>query len=277
MNPSKLLPLLAGLSGLSLAACSGTLAASTDPSTTGTTPASASDWTCVADAADAGTLMTYHAPQASAAAATGDSFTVHFREAYSTADVGGVSVSACLMFDEDCASPLAHTQADDSGLATLTVPGGLRSFNGYLQITAATMPTNLVFVPGRSPAYGSSAIDIDVYTATALGITATLAGVTIGADLGVVRVDAHDCASAPAAGVALSIASQDGPVVTRYFTANGADFSQTAKTTDATGVAFAFGVVGGMIGVAAEVDGAPVGGSIGFARPGAVSSVLVRP
>jgi len=271
------LHLSATLACLSLAACTGTVAGSTDTSTAGSSPASAGDWTCVAAATHAGTLVTFHAAQATTPPSTGDSFTVHFREAYSAADVGGVLVLACSMFDEDCASPLAHTQADDAGLATLDVPGGLPSFNGYLQVTAAAMPTNLVFVPGRRPAYGSSAIDIDVYTATALGTAATLAGVTIGPALGVLRVDAHDCANAPAAGVALAIGSQDGPVVTRYLTSDGADLPQSRSTTDATGTAFAFGVVSGMIGIAAKVDGAPVGGSIGFARAGAVSSVLVRP
>ena len=272
----KALHLSATVACLSLAACSGAVAGSTAPSAAGTSPASAGDWTCVTTA-DAGPLAADPLPQATAVPGGGDSVAVHLREAYSAADVGGALVTACLMFDEDCTSPVAQTLADDAGLATLPMPGGLPAFNGYLQVTAAAMPTNLVFVAGRSPPYGSSVFQVDVYTDTALGITATLAGLTIGPALGVLRVDARDCANAPAEGVTLTIGSQDGPVVTRYMENDGADFARSGRATDATGVAFAFGVVDGPVGVAAAVDGAPVGGSIGFSRAGAVSSVVVRP
>jgi hypothetical protein len=269
------LHLSATLACLSLAACAGTVGGTTDPPAADTSPASSSDWSCVAATADAGTLLTLHEPAATAQPPSGDSFSVHFRDPYSAADVGGVSVAACGMFDETCASPLAQTQADDYGLATLALPGGLASFDGYLQVTAAAMPTNLVFFPGRSATGG--AVEIDLYTATALGITTALAGVTTGPGLGVVRVDAHDCAGAPASGVELEIGSYDGAVTTRYFTGDGAAFPPDANATSGTGMAFAFGVVSGAVGVAAKVGGAPAGGSIGFARQGAVTSMVVRP
>ena len=42
-------------------------------------------------------------------------------------------------------------------------------------------------------------------------------------------------------------------------------------------MAFAFGVVSGMVGVAATLDGSSVGGAIGFSHAGAVSSLVVGP
>ena len=71
--------------------------------------------------------------------------------------------------------------------------------------------------------------------------------------------------------------AQDDTAVTAYFTGAGTGLSRGASTTDPTGVAFAFGVPEGIVGVAARLDGTPVGGSIGLARAGAVTSVVVRP
>ena len=74
------------------------------------------------------------------------------------------------------------------------------------------------------PAGGSSALEVDVYTASALATAETLAGVSLAPQgggpaldppLGVVRVDARDCADVAASGVTIAIASQDGPVVAR--------------------------------------------------------------
>lgn len=268
------LRIAATLACLALPACAGVVANPTRAAVRTTAPAAA-DWTCVGAAVDTSPAL------------TGDSFRVHFRDATSRADLAGVTVAVCGTLDEACTSPLAQTAADDYGLATVAVPGGLASFDGYLQLAGPSMPPNLVFVPGRALDDGV-AVDVDVYSDAALDSLAALAGVTLegaqalsggstGLALGVVRLDVADCAGAPASGVSVAVGSQSGPLVTRYFAGDGVPFSADAKTTDATGVAFAFGAAAGAIGVAAKVDGAPVGGARGFARPGAVSSVVVRP
>ncbi len=102
-------------------------------------------------------------------------------------------------------------------------------------------------------------------------------GITLQPPLGVVRVDALDCDSTAARGVSVTIDGTDGPVVTAYVSGGGAAISRDAAGTDLTGVAFAFGVPGGMIGVTGKADGVPIGGALGFVRAGAVSSVVVRP
>jgi hypothetical protein len=259
------------LASLSLAACAGSVSASPTDSSQASV---AGDWSCVAAAAQDGTQSTVRP-----GAPSGDSFVVHFREAYSGADVGGVAVTACALFDRSCTWPLAHARADDLGLVTLNVPGGLGAFNGYLEVSGPAMATNLVFVAGRRPAAGSTAVDLEVYTPTALGITATLAGVTLDPQRGVVRVDAHDCADAAARGIAVVISTSGAGTVTAYSTGGGAALSPDALATDDTGVVFGFGAPEGSLGIAARQTGTgePVGGAFAFARAGAVSLVDVRP
>ncbi len=209
---------------------------------------------------------------------SGDTFGVHLFEAYSHADVGGVQVTACNAYDPDCASPLGHAQADDSGLATLTVPGGLAGLDGYLRITGTLMPDNDVFFGGRVRAGDTNPVDVTVYTGPALGITETLAGETLDPQLGMVRVDAVDCAQAAAGGVGIAI--EHGSVASspvEYFTSDGEMLSRTAGVTDTSGVALVFGVSPGAIGFTGHVQGVTIGSTVGFARAGAVSSVVLRP
>jgi hypothetical protein len=274
MNPSKLLPLLASLC-FPLPACAGTVASTDDApapkAASATTPASAStaDWSCT----QAGASL----PDWSHPAALGpqDTLAVHLVEAYSSSDVGRVTVLACNASDTTCASPLGGTQADDSGLATLTIPGAGGSFDGYLAITGDEMPPNLVFFDGRTSQAGS--YEVIVYTAPALGITATLAGVTLDARFGVLQVEAHDCVGAPAAGITLGLSTSDRATEIAYFTGGGGALMPNASGTDETGVAIAFGVHASGFGVREALGATAVGGAIAFARPGAVSSVVALP
>jgi len=274
MNPSKLLPLLASLC-FPLPACAGTVASTDDAPTpkapSSSAPASAvtADWSCTQDGAP---LPDWSHP---AALGPQNTLAVHLVEAYSSSDVGGVTVLACNASDTTCASPIAGAQADDSGLATLTLPGAGGSFDGYLEITGAEMPTNLVFFDGRTSQSGS--YEVVVYTGPALGITAALAGMRLDPLSGVLRVDAHDCVGAPAAGVTLGLSTSDRATEIAYFTGAGGALLPNASATDETGVAIAFGVQASGFGVREALGATAVGGAIAFARPGAVSSVVALP
>jgi hypothetical protein len=234
------------------------------------------DWSCVAGLAAGGlTAELQRVMPLPPASASFTAFTAHFRDAASMADVPAVDVSACQVLDETCASPLAEAQADEYGLVTLAVPGGLPSFDGYLQVSTPGMPTNLVFLPGRSPGFGSTALQVDLYTSSAIALAATRAGVTLHPALGVVHVDALDCNGTAAEDVVVAISTGDSAAVTAYATGDG--ISREASGTDATGVAFAFGVAGGPVGIRATLEGVPVGGALGVARAGAVTSLVVKP
>jgi hypothetical protein len=253
-------------------------------------PAAPGDWSCVAGAGSAEggytTLISVSIAPSPSASGAYTPFTVHLRDAATMADVGGVSLAACATLDLPCASPLTIGQADEYGLATLAVPGGLASFDGYLQVSGGGVPTNLLFLPGRTVAAASNAVELDVYTASALALTASQAGlvlqpqaggVTLQPPLGIVRVDALDCDGTPARGVSVGVETGDGEAVTVYATGDGAGIARGVEGTDPTGVAFAFGVMEGMIGVTGRADGVPVAGTLGFARAGAVSSLVLRP
>jgi hypothetical protein len=120
--------------------------------------------------------------------------------------------------------------------------------------------------------------DLTVYTQASLEMTAhALGGMAPDSQHGTVRVDAQDCAGYPAAGIALVVGSEQPIAATRYFVGDGAALSASAEATDASGVALAFGVPAGPVGVAGRLVGQPVGGAMAYAHAGAVTSVVVRP
>jgi hypothetical protein len=233
------------------------------------------DWSCTARGA---TLPNWSHP---AALASNEVLAVHVVEAYSQRGLGGLAVRACDVSDETCATPLARATTDDAGAATLTVRRGADqeggTFGGYLEVTGEGMPTNLVFFDGRTASEGGF-FDVVVYTTQALGITASLAGVKLDPQRGVVRIEARDCAHAPAAGVSLALSSGDAQTSLAYSTGSGASLSRGREaTTDRTGVAVAFGVKPGGFGVHEGRGQHGVGGALAFARASAVSSVVALP
>jgi hypothetical protein len=276
MNTSKLVALAACLSfSLPLTACAGNIATPDgSPAPTGTSPspssATTADWSCTAGGSS---LPTWNHPASLDSDAV---LAVHLVETYSHAGVGGVTVRACDASDTACAAPLATAQADDSGVVAMFLNGAQPSFDGYLEITGAQMPTNLVFFDGRAPALDGF-YEVVVTTADALGISEVLAGVKLDPQRGVVRIEAHDCSGAPAAGVRLGVSTWDAQTTTAYSTGDGASLSAGAGATDPTGIALAFGVPVAGFGVNEAVGQKGVGGTIAFARAGSVSSVVAMP
>jgi hypothetical protein len=254
MNPTSLVALVALLSAIP--ACAGGTGESASPQPPGA-PSSAGDWACLATAAGA-SAPPLQSPTTTTPV-TGNRFTVHLSEAYTSVGVSHVTVTACAATDDACASPIAQAQTDDVGLVTLSVADGSPTFAGYLRVSGPGMTENDVFLAGRALAYGDAALDLVVYTPSALALTAdTLAG-------------------ALAAGVAVTLGSSGAPTSTRYFVGDGAALSPRADATDASGVALGLGVSPGALGVTAKVDGLPAGDALAFVHAGAVTSLVVRP
>jgi hypothetical protein len=273
MNPTSLVALVALLSAIP--ACAGGTGESASPQPPGA-PSSAGDWACLATAAGA-SAPPLQSPTTTTPV-TGNRFTVHLSEAYTSVGVSHVTVTACAATDDACASPIAQAQTDDVGLVTLSVADGSPTFAGYLRVSGPGMTENDVFLAGRALAYGDAALDLVVYTPSALALTAdTLAGVPLDPQRGTVRVEARDCAGALAAGVAVTLGSSGAPTSTRYFVGDGAALSPRADATDASGVALGLGVSPGALGVTAKVDGLPAGDALAFVHAGAVTSLVVRP
>jgi hypothetical protein len=239
------------------------------------------DWSCVTLRAQRADAKRGHAPITRLASTPPSGLTtlsVYLAEAYTDEGLPGVWVTACNAIDAVCAWPLARVQADEYGLATLTLPAAATTFGGYLKVTAPAMPDNYVSLAGRQPTYGSDAVTVTVYTTAALSLTYAIAGLPFDAQHGVVHVDVDDCSGAPAASVALAFeGDQLGGITTGYGVGDGSAVSRTATATDGSGAAFAFGVVPGPIGVLGELEGTCVGDAMGFAYAGAVTSVTLRP
>jgi hypothetical protein len=202
---------------------------------------------------------------------------VRVREAYSGVPVTDADVTVCDADDEDCTAPLAHARADMTGTAQLTAEGASSMSGAVLRITASEIATHYVWLAGRTPAAGSTSIDVDVYIPAALEAMAGLAGVAWDPASAVVRVDAQDCAGVAASGVTVAIGSSGATQPAVAYLDGGGRPTSLTSVTDATGIGLGFGVAAGAIGVADLRDGQPVGGALGFARAGAVSMLAVRP
>jgi hypothetical protein len=94
---------------------------------------------------------------------------------------------------------------------------------------------------------------------------------------GVLRVEAHDCVGAPAAGVSLDPSASIAEAQIAYFAGDGSVLEPGATATDETGVAIAFGVAQRSFGVQEAIARKAVGGALGFAGAGAVTSVVALP
>jgi hypothetical protein len=233
--------------------------------------APAPDWSCTERG---GSLPNWSHP---AALASDQVLAVHAVEAYSGRGLGGLTLRACDASDATCAAPLATATTDDAGVATLVIHGTqpAGAFDGYVEATGGSMPANLVFFDGRT-ANGDGFFDVVLYTTEALGISAALAGVKLDPQRAVVRIEAQDCAHAPAHGVGLGVSTSDRQTTLAYSTGGGAGLA-SGGPTDATGVAVAFGVKDGGFGVHEGVGQHGVGGALALARAGAVSSVVALP
>lgn len=262
----------------SLAACGG----SPDPQGSahgpgGATPApaqgtvSTADWSCVGAGQDQASSLTVSASSGAAQAGT---TTLHVREAYTQNAVAEATVALCDLFDESCASPLAQAQSDDGGDAQMVLPPG---FGGYFQISGSALPTNLVYLAGAH--VGPTGLDLTVYTGATLAMTAQLVTPPADPSGAVVSLQVLDCRGEPAPGVSLNIESNGTGAREAYFVGGGATMSTGARATDASGIAFAFDVPAGWVGVVGmrASDATPVGGAIGLARAGAVTSILLTP
>jgi hypothetical protein len=204
-------------------------------------------------------------------------FSVHFTEAYTDVSLPGVQVEACPSFDRTCEQPIATVLADEYGLATLFVPGGLATFDGYLKVSATGMPDNYVSLVGRQAPYGSAYLSVPIYTSAALALTGEMADLDVDAQHALVRVDALDCSGNPAMDVAMQVEGTEPGFGTAYFAGGGDALSFAASATDASGVAIVFRVTPGPLEIEGSLAGRTIGAGWTYAYGGAVTSFVLRP
>jgi hypothetical protein len=210
-------------------------------------------------------------------------FSVTFVDFSSEQPFVGSMVMACDKLDFTCASPLAQSMTDDTGLVSLTVPSGIDGFDGYLDVTGGQVagtggpvfpsiwyPVPYVVADGwRGRTLLLSMDDFE-------GILAAT-GTTPDPTRGHLALNAVDCLFGPAPGVSFTVDSADSQTV-GYYLVNGVPVT-TATATDASGIG-AFGnlpVTGGARLVVAKAFAGNAGGqSLGalsfIIRPGTVST-----
>jgi hypothetical protein len=264
------------LSLSSLALASFLAGCGSSPESRGSSPGSASsapapaqgstttaDWSCVGAGADYPSAFTVPTP---GAATQGGTTALHLREVYTQNPIVDATVTLCDMFDEACASPLAQSQSDVHGDAQIALPA---SFYGYFQISGTGLPTNLVYTGGVLP--GPTGLELTVYTGTALSMMTHRLSPAADPGSAVIDVEVLDCKGVPAPGVKLNMETNGSGMIEAYTT--------SAQATDASGLAFGFDVPAGWVGVVGlrTSDVTYVGGAMGFARPGAVTSIILTP
>lgn len=237
------------------------------------------DWSCASVLTGVAAARTAPSPRAevSTPPATGAAFSVHFTEAYTDASLPGVQVEACRSFDRSCEQPTTTVLADEYGLATLFVPGGLAAFDGYLKVSATGMADNYVWLAGRQAPYGSAYLSVPIYTSAALALTGELADLDVDAQHALVHVDALDCSGNPAMDVAVQVEGTEPGFATAYFVGGGDALSFAATTTDASGVAIVFRVTPGPLEIEGTLAGRAIDAAWTYAYRGAVTSFVVRP
>ncbi|MEI7891614.1 MAG: hypothetical protein WCI05_00900 [Myxococcales bacterium] len=147
-----------------------------------------------------------------------------------TVAIAGATLKVCNKLDLDCANPLDMQKADDTAMATVTVPLGefLDGFTGFLQIEAPGMsPTMLVwnypiYAPLRRTAY-------TIPTPTVVSIMQNLLGVKGDPTRGNVVLDISDCTENKAPGVVVSLSRE---ATISYFDAGFPSPTATATTRD---------------------------------------------
>ncbi len=237
------------------------------------------DWSCASVVTGVAEVRAQSSPRAevSTLPVTGAAFSVHFTEAYTDASLPGVQVEACPSFDRTCEQPVATGLADEYGLATLFVPGGLATFDGYLKISATGMPDNYASLVGRQAPYGSAYLSVPVYTSAALALTGQMADLDVDAQHVLLRVDVLDCSGNPAMDVAMQVEGTEPGFATAYFVGGGDALSFAASATDASGVAIVFRVTPGPLEIEGRVAGRSIGPAWTYAYRGAVTSFVLRP
>lgn len=149
-------------------------------------------------------------------------------------------VKACQRNDPLCAVPLGQAMANDDGLVELTVPGGSKGFDGYLDITGGDSsggdggtPSPIfpsIWYPAPPIISGGWRGRVQFPSATEIPLLAGFVFTTIDPARGHFAVNASDCNFSPAPGVTLTAKSADDKTSPFYFLNGNPD--TTAKATD---------------------------------------------
>jgi hypothetical protein len=163
------------------------------------------DWSCLGGSR----------PLAASSAARNLTFSFTVRDFVTRAPVGGVSVRACFSADLACVSPATAPDVPSSGedgRVDVTVAQG---FEGYLELTGASMIATLMFFATPWSERLLAVLEADpvlLFPAPTIAAYGDLAPPAVSASTGGIGVLTQDCTGAAAAGVRLDIDSEGVPI-----------------------------------------------------------------
>jgi hypothetical protein len=169
-------------------------------------------------------------------------FSVTFVDFSAEAPYVGATVKACDKLDYACATPLAQSTTDTTGLVGVTVPAGLAGFDGYLDVSGG----NDGDAGSDAPAFPALWYPVpfivadgwrgktEIPSTNELYALTQATGVTLDPTRGHFGLNAVDCAFTSAAGVSYSVDIADSKTVGYYFI--GGVPVTTATATDQSGV-----------------------------------------
>jgi hypothetical protein len=151
--------------------------------------------------------------------------------------LAGATIKVCALTDTACATPSATTTTDATGVATVTAPSSPGGIKGYLEVSATGYVTTLDFLalPGGNGTLDITGATIGGVVLTTSIWTTLLKAVSITPDptRGYLTFVADDCAVSPAAGVKVSVSTEDAKSKSVYL--EGGLPSATATATDPSG------------------------------------------
>lgn len=149
-------------------------------------------------------------------------------DAVSRAPRPGVSVSACLILDLSCASPVEQVTTDADGFATFNLG---KDFSGYLETQASGYLPAMYFIPDLAPAMGV----YNDFPLLSAGVVANALAQSLGGELdsarGHMMLVAEDCFFEPLGGVKFSSPQQDDKT-TQFYVQDMLPSTDLAQTTD---------------------------------------------
>jgi hypothetical protein len=195
------------------------------------------DWACVGN-------VDWPAPAAAMVTITANAQTLQGGD-----PLPNLSVTACAKADTACASPITTGTTDAQGNITLTLPAGAAGFDGFFEVTGASIPDALVFV---NPPIAADMNDLNVplIDNDTLGLL-DLTGIDLDPTRGHVAAIGLDCALVEGQGLSVSSSTADAES-TQIYVVGGLP-NVNATETDESGATGIFNIPPGASSLTAVI------------------------
>jgi hypothetical protein len=201
------------------------------------------DWSCLGK-------VTWPAPTAPMAEVN-----LSFSKLVGKGALEGLTVKVCDKADTPCAAPLSTGTTDAMGAVKLSVATGTSGFDGYLDVSGASIvPSLIYYLPPIVADIAAGSLDIPLVTTDSLSLITGLAGgITLDPTRGQLLALTYDCAAANAIGVKVAASTSDAKTTQAYL--QGSALSTMATQTDKSGGSVLFNLPAGPTSASVTIAG----------------------